>query len=123
MNAKVESSEFRLDPLKWLLVIVLVVGGAVANSYFSSEIGLLYRVLAMVAVGAFSIFVVVNTEKGSSFWGLLKSAQVEFKKIIWPTSAETIQTTMIVVAVVIVTAAFLSFLDAGLNFLVSQVIG
>ena len=122
MNAKVEAKEFRLDGLKWLLVVALVAAGAVGNSYFS-EIGLLFRVLALVAAGLVAAFIAVNTAKGNAFWTLLREAQVEVRKVVWPTRQETNQTTMIVVAVVLFMAVVLWALDTLLGFLASLIIG
>lgn len=123
MNAKVESAEYKLDGLKWLVVIALVIGGAVANTYYSAEFPVLYRVLAMVAVGGVACFVAVNTEKGNSFWELLKASQVEIRKVVWPTRQETVQTTLIVVAVVIVAALALWGIDTFFGFIASKIIG
>lgn len=123
MNAKVETTEFRLDGLKWLLVVGLVIGGAFANAYYSAEVSVLYRVLAMVAVGAVAAFVAVNTAKGHAFWSLMKASQVEIRKVVWPSRQETVQTTLIVVAVVIVTAIILWGLDSLLGLIASKIIG
>ncbi len=122
MNAKVETSEFRLDGLKWLLVAAIVVAGAVANSYYS-DFSLLYRVLGLVAAGAVAAFLAINTAAGSSFWGLLREAQVEVRKVVWPSRQETNQTTLIVVAVVLVMAVVLWGLDTLLGWLASLIIG
>ena len=122
MNAKVEK-EFHFDGLKWLLVALLIFGGAFANSYYSGEVALLYRVLVLVALGVIAAFVAVNTTKGNAFWDLLKAAQVEVRKVIWPSRPETTQTTLVVVAVVIVTALLLWGLDTLLSYLASLIIG
>lgn len=123
MNAKTEAVEFRLDGLKWLVIVALIIGGAVANSYYSAEFALLYRVIALVVIGGIACFVAVNTAKGYSFWELLKAAQVEIRKVVWPTRQETIQTTLIVVAVVFVAALLLWGVDAFFGYLASMIIG
>ncbi len=123
MSAKIETVEFRLDGLKWLVVVALVLGAAFANSYYSAEFPVLYRVLALVGVGAVACVVAVNTAKGSSFWALLKAAQVEIRKVVWPSRQEQIQTTLIVVAVVLVAAIILWGLDAALGYIASLIIG
>lgn len=120
MNA--EAKEFRLDGLKWLFVVALVAAGVVANSYYS-DISLLYRVLGLVVAGLIAAFVAVNTAKGNAFWSLLREAQVEVRKVVWPTRQETNQTTMIVVAVVLIMALILWGLDTFLGYLASLVIG
>ena len=123
MSAKTETAEFRLDGLKWLVVVALVLGGAIANAYYAAEFPILYRVLALLVVGAIACLVAVNTAKGHSFWELLKASQLEIRKVVWPSRQETIQTTLIVVAVVIVAAIILWGLDAFFGYLASLIIG
>lgn len=122
MSTKVETREFRLDGLKWLLVVLLVAAGVVGNSYYS-DVAVLYRVLALVAGAAVSVFIAVNTAKGNAFWSLLKASQLEFRRVVWPTRQEVNQTTLIVVAVVVVMALVLWLLDTFLGWLASLIIG
>ncbi|MCV6614247.1 MAG: preprotein translocase subunit SecE [Cellvibrionaceae bacterium] len=122
MNAKAEPVEFRFDALKWVLVLALVAVGVVGNSYFAEQ-ALLYRVLGLVALGAVALFVAVNTAKGHGFYSLLQESLVEVRKVVWPTRQETNQTTLIVVAVVIVMGFILWLLDTFLGWLASLIIG
>ena len=122
MNAKVEAPEFRLDGLKWLVATVLVAAGVVGNAYYS-DVALLYRVLALVAIMGVAVVVAVNTAKGHAFWELMKEAQVEVRRVVWPTRQEVNQTTLVVVAVVLVMAVILWGLDSLLGWLASLIIG
>lgn len=122
MNTKSEAKEYRLDPLKWLLVVALIAAGVVGNSHFAAE-PLLYRVLALVALGALGLLVAVNTAKGASIWRLLRESLVEVRKVVWPSRAETNQTTLIVIVVVIVMSFVLWLLDTLFGWLASLIIG
>lgn len=122
MNANTEAKEYRMDGLKWLVVLVLVAVGVVGNSFYS-ELAILYRALALVVLAGAAIFVAINTEKGAAFWGLLREAQAEFRRVVWPTRQEVNQTTLIVVAVVLVMAIILWMLDTFLGWLASLIIG
>ncbi len=122
MNAKAEAPSFRLDGLKWLIVVVLVAAGVIGNSYFS-EVSILYRVLGLVGLGLAAALIAVNTAKGFVFWDLLKEAQKEIRKVVWPTRQETTQTTLVVVAVVLLMALLLWLLDTFLGWLASLIIG
>lgn len=122
MSTKVEAGEYRLDGLKWIIVIALIAGGAFANSYFGGE-PLIFRVLAMVVIGAVAAFVAVNTAKGQAFWNLVKEAQVEVRKVVWPTPAEVNQTTLLVAVVVVITAIILWVFDWGIGQLAKMVLG
>ena len=122
MAVKVESENFRLDWLKWLLVLALVAGGVIANSYYVDQ-PMLYRVLALVAIGILSFWISINTAKGNSLWVVIKEAQTEVRKVVWPTRQETNQMTLIVVALVLLTALILWGLDSFLGWLASLIIG
>ncbi|MBB3102825.1 preprotein translocase subunit SecE [Azomonas macrocytogenes] len=122
MNAKAEAGTSRFDFLKWTVVVLLVVAAVVGNQYYSGS-PLLYRVLALLAVGVFAAFVVFQTSKGRAFYSLLVEAKLEIRKVVWPTRQETTQTTFIVVAVVLVMALLLWGLDSFLGWLVSMVAG
>ena len=122
MNAKAEAQNSRFDALKWLAAAALVVAGVVGNQYFSAE-PLLYRVLALLALAVVAGFVALQTVKGQAFFALAKEARVEIRKVVWPTRQETTQTTLIVVAVVLVMSLVLWGLDSLLGWLVSLIVG
>src|SRR6218665_1323204 len=122
MTVKAEAKDSRFDLLKWLVVAALVVVGVVGNQFFSGE-PILYRVLGLLALAAVAAFVGLQTAKGQAFFGLAKEARVEIRKVVWPTRQETTQTTLIVVAVVLVMALVLWGLDSLLGWLVSMIVG
>ena len=122
MNPKAEASDSRFDLLKWLLVVALVVVGVVGNQYYSAQ-PILYRVLVLLVIAAVAAFVALQTGKGKAFFTLAKEARAEIRKVVWPTRQETGQTTLIVVAVVLVMALLLWGLDSLLGWLVSLIVG
>jgi preprotein translocase subunit SecE len=122
MNAKAQAQDDRFDTLKWLVVALLVVAGVVGNQYFSAE-PILYRVLALLVLAVAAGYVSLQTAKGRSFFTLLKEARTEIRKVVWPTRQETTQTTLIVLAVVMVMALLLWGLDSLLGWLVSLIVG
>ncbi|WP_111643386.1 preprotein translocase subunit SecE [Marinimicrobium alkaliphilum] len=122
MNTKVEQKEYRLDALKWLLVVGLIIAGVVGNSHYSAE-PLLYRVFALLGVAAVAGLVAYQTAKGAGAWHLIRGAFVEVRKVVWPSRQETNQTTLIVVVVVFITAIILWMLDALFGWVASLIIG
>jgi preprotein translocase subunit SecE len=111
-----------LDWMKWLLVIVLVSAGVVGNWYYQDQ-SLLYRVLALIVLAGLAAFVAVQTEKGRAAWQLMKDARNEIRRVVWPKRPETVQTTGIVVVLVVVFGLILWLLDTILSWIVSNVIG
>ena len=122
MTPKNEAQESRFDLFKWLAVVALVVVAVVGNQYYSAS-PILYRVLALLVLAAVAGFVALQTAKGKSFFALAKEARTEIRKVVWPTRQETTQTTLIVVAVVLVMALLLWGLDSLLGWAVSLIVG
>ncbi|MFT5720415.1 MAG: preprotein translocase subunit SecE [Motiliproteus sp.] len=122
MSAKAGPAESKFDSGKWFVTLLLVAVGVAGNSYFSEE-SLLYRVLALLLLAAAAGFVALQTAKGRAFFTLFKEAKVEIRKVIWPTRQETVQTTAIVVVVVLLTGLALWAIDSLLSWMISGVIG
>jgi len=118
----VETTASRFDSAKWVVVFILLGAAVVGNSYFADQ-SLLYRVLGIVALSVVAGLVGLQTAKGASFWALVKGSRTEIRKVVWPTRQETVQTTLIVVAFVVVVALMLWGLDSFLGWLVSLAIG
>ena len=118
-----ESQGFDLvDSLKWLVVWGLVIGGIFGNWYFAEE-SLLLRALALIGVAAVSAYVLYLTKKGQALWILLNESRAEIRRVVWPTREVTIQTTMIVIALVLIVALILWGLDSLLSWGVKLAIG
>lgn len=125
MSTKVENQNYRLDPLKWIIVTVLIAVGVFGNWYLATtaNISVFYRVLGLLLLAALAIFIGLKTQKGQSFFNLAKSARAEIRKVVWPTRQETKQTTLIVVVVVLITALILWGLDTLFGWLISLIVG
>ncbi|SDT00759.1 protein translocase subunit secE/sec61 gamma [Halopseudomonas xinjiangensis] len=122
MSTKAELHDSRFDVIKWVIVAIIVAAGVYGNHYFAAE-PVLYRAVALVVLGLVAGFVALQTEKGKAFWTLTKEARIEIRKVVWPTRQETTQTTLIVVAVVLIMALILWGLDTLLGWIISQFIG
>jgi len=84
---------------------------------------MLYRVLGLLVLAIVALLTLVQTQKGRAAWDLLKDARSEIRRVVWPTRQETVQTTMIVLVLIMVFSLILWLLDSGLSWLVSTVIG
>lgn len=123
MSTKAEStSTNHLDVVLWLVVVAIVAGGIYGNMAYAS-VTLLYRALAGVAIAGVAAAIILQTQQGQAAWNLAKEARVEVRKVVWPTRQETTQTTLIVVAVVILVALMLWGIDSLLSWGVKGVIG
>ncbi len=122
MTANTEEKVYRLDALKWLLVVAVVAAGVIGNSHFSAE-SVFYRALGLVVLAAIAVLIALQTAKGSSIADVVRGSLVELRKVVWPTRQETNQTTLIVLAVVLVAAIILWALDTLFGFIASSIIG
>jgi len=122
MSDVIEEKQFHLDWLKWLVVAALVAGAIYGNWYYSAE-SVLYRVLALLVVAVVSGLIAARTEKGVAIIELAIGARTEWRKVVWPTKQERNQTTLIVVAVILLMAVALWGIDSLLSWFASIVMG
>jgi preprotein translocase subunit SecE len=122
MATKTESQGSLFDTIKLLLALAVLIAGIVGFYYFEEQ-SLLYRVLGLLVMVGVAIGVTMTTAKGKGLVGFLGSSRTEVRKMVWPTRAETIQTTLIVFVLVVILAIFLWFVDmllgAGVKALLS----
>jgi preprotein translocase subunit SecE len=118
MVAKTEVEESsKLDILKIIIAIALLIGG-IAQFYYFSEESQLYRVLALLGFVAVAMLVMYTTRIGYSTWIFARDARMEVRKVIWPTRQETMQTTLMVVVMVILVGIMLWIMDMFLRWAV-----
>jgi len=119
---KVEVVSVKLDIVKIVVAIAIVVA-ALTSFYFFAEQSLLYRVIGLLASLAIASFIALQTEQGRVLWAFLHDAQLEVRRVVWPTKQETLQTTGIVILMVLIFAAILWVLDLALGAGIQTIIG
>ena len=118
MVARAETEEgSKLDGLKFLIAIAMLVAGIVQFYYFEEE-SQLYRVLALLGFVAVGMGVVYTTRLGHGLWLFARDARTEVRKVIWPTRQETMQTTLMVVLMVLLVGIMLWLIDMFLRWAV-----
>lgn len=122
MNSKVETEGSGLDTAK-LAVAVGILMAAVFAFYWFADHSLLLRVLGLLAAAGVSLFIVAQTALGARALGFMGDAQTEVRKVVWPTRQETVQTALIVFAVVIFMGILLWLLDMLLLWAVRLLTG
>ena len=122
MATKTETQGTALDTIKLLLALVVLMAGIVGFYYFEEE-SLLYRVLGVLAAVGVAVGISVTTAKGRALLSFLSASRAEVRKMVWPTRAETMQTTLMVFILVVILAIFLWIVDmllgAGVKALLS----
>ncbi len=106
------------DSVLWGLVFVILASAVVGNFYFSEK-SLLIRVVFGLIAAVSVIAAAYKTTKGQQLWMLWQEAVQEVRRIYWPTRQETMQTTLAVLAMVLVMGIILWTTD----FLLIRAIG
>lgn len=123
MAARAEARSSAFDTAKLVVAIMLLLLGVVGFYYFGEYL-LLYRILGIVGIALAAIFLVLTTALGRGFLVFLKEARVEVRKVVWPTRQETVQATLVVVALVFLVGLVLWLLDMflfwGISFFTGQ---
>lgn len=118
MNTLVKKS----DTLKWLGIFAIFAVSIVANYHFDAVAWALRAALGILVV-ALIVGIALTTVKGWQAWEFVKSARIELRKVVWPTRQETVQTTIIVVVFVVITALILWGLDTLFLWLIGLLLG
>ena len=119
-EASVEKSK-GLNIFLWLLTVAIIAASAFGNIYFQDQYSTPIRVVAVIVLLLISLGVAATTNQGRKALGFFQDARTELRRIVWPTRSETMQTTLIVMGVAVITALILWGLDGIiigiLNFL------
>ena len=111
----------RVDIVKWVAAALVLTAG-VAGFYYYAEQFLPYRVLALLAATAVSLGIAYNTVAGKAMWTYFQDSRAELRKVVWPTRAETMQTTLVVAIVVVVVGVLLWLLDIGFGWAIRELL-
>ena len=122
VQERIESSLSQADMVRWASAGTLLAAG-VGGFYYFADQALLYRVLGLVAMFAGSVAIALGSTHGQRFLGFMREARTEVRKMVWATRAETLQTSLVVFAAVIVMALFLWLLDRVLSWAISLLLG
>jgi len=105
------------DNIKMAIALIIMVV-AIALFYNYAEYSTLLRVLGLLFAGGVSLFIASKTTVVSTALSYIGETQVEVRKVVWPTRQETVQTTMLVMLMVIVAALMLWAVDSALGWAV-----
>jgi len=122
MNTKAVAEPSPLDTAKLALALAILLGGVFAYHHYG-EASRLLRVGGVIGVIGLSVAIAAMTDKGRQVVGFVRDANIEVRKVVWPTRQETMQTTLIVMIVVVVFGIVLWLLDLALGAAMQAVIG
>ena len=111
-----------LDKIKIAVALLLVAAG-VAGFYHLEQSPTILRIASVLAGLAAAALVLWTSEAGKQFFAFAQESVAETKKVVWPTRKETLQTTGVVFAFMVLMALFLWVVDASLLWVVKKLLG
>ncbi len=111
-----------MDKIKLGFALLLLIAG-IAGFYYLSDSAMVIRVISVLGGLVLATVVASSTPQGKQFYAFSRESWEETKKVVWPNRKETVQTTGIVFAFVLVMAMFLWMIDAGLLLAVKYLMG
>jgi preprotein translocase subunit SecE len=110
------------DKIKIVLAL-LVIGAAVVGFYIYEDQSLLLRWIALLVALGISTAILLQAEAGRTALTFVRESTIEIRKVVWPTRKETGQSTLVVMAMVVVLGVFLWLLDMFLGWVVKLITG
>jgi preprotein translocase subunit SecE len=113
-----------LNTLLLALAAAMLIAGVGAYYWFQDMVITAVRVVGLIVVAIVASFVAAQSDTGAAFFRFLKEADIERRKVVWPTHQETLQTALMVLIVTILISLFLAGVDwllgAGVRALVGS---
>ncbi len=110
-----------LDALKLLVAAALIIFGVGEFYYFGThplvwggeahQISAAVRLLVLLAALGVAVVAARLTGIGTSSWRYLMSARAEVQRMVWPSRQQTIQTTIVVIVLVVIIGVGLWLID------------
>ena len=121
MNAKVEQAgENSAADIAKLTLALLIIAAGVVGYYWFNDLPTWQRLL--ILLGGFVLGGAVGyfTRSGQSLREFFSESLFELRKVVWPTRQETIQTTLVIMVVVVILSILLGLVDLFFNWSILQ---
>jgi len=122
MVAKTDIEADSGDNIKLIGAGVLGLIGLFAFYYFADQ-SLLMRVVGLLIIAAFCVYLVYMTARGKRTASFFRDARTEVRKVVWPSRQETLQTTLTVFIIVVIVGIMLWLFDMLLSWLFRLITG
>ena len=124
MNSKAESNRSPVVDSMLLMISVAMLIGGIWAYYFYQELAITpVRVAGLIGVTLVAAWVAAQSTQGAALFRFFKEADIERRKVVWPTHQETVQTSLMVIVVTIIISLFLAGVDWLLGALVRSLLG
>ena|SRR3990167_1463490 len=122
MNAQTGTAANKIDLVKWGVIAVSFTIALFLNYHFV-QIPLAIRMIGWIVIFAALLGLAAWTTQGRRAVDFLGDARMELRKVTWPTTQETVQTTGIVIAMVVAFGLLMWGFDTLLMFVIGLLTG
>ncbi|MEI8632461.1 preprotein translocase subunit SecE [Vibrio sp. PP-XX7] len=122
-HAETPDGSNAVDKFKWFITFVLLAVAVVGDSFYGETVSVVLRATGVIILIAAALGLAATTIKGKTAISFAREARTEVRKVIWPTRQETVQATLIVLAVCVVMALALWGIDGIMVRLVAFATG
>jgi preprotein translocase subunit SecE len=124
MSSKADTSKPAIvNTLLLAVSTALLISGVGAYYWFQGLAITPVRVVGLIAVVVVASLIAGQSDTGSTFFRFLKEADIERRKVVWPTHQETLQTALMVIIVTILISLFLAAVDWILGAVIRSLVG
>lgn len=115
-KADVKSVSSLTNKLLWLGIIIVAAAIVFSSMYFPIFENSSALTAAFIIVGIVVMLSIARlTHQGAKGWQFILEARLEMRKVVWPTRQETINSTLVVLAIVAIASVIIYFV--GLLFM------
>ena len=124
MKGKAETGKPQIVNTLLLATATLLLIAGVGAYYWFQDLAITpVRVVGLIVVAVIASLIAAQSDNGAAFFRFLKEADIERRKVVWPTHQETLQTSLMVVIVTILISLFLAGVDWMLGAAVRALVG
>jgi preprotein translocase subunit SecE len=124
MSSKADTSKPAIvNTLLLAVSTALLISGVGAYYWFQDLAITPVRVVGLIAVAVVASLIAAQSDSGSTFFRFIKEADIERRKVVWPTHQETLQTALMVIIVTILISLFLAAVDWILGAVIRSLVG
>jgi preprotein translocase subunit SecE len=124
MSSKADTSKPAIvNTLLLAVSTALLISGVGAYYWFQDLAITPVRVVGLIAVVVVASLIAGQSDTGSTFFRFIKEADIERRKVVWPTHQETLQTALMVIIVTILISLFLAAVDWILGAVIRSLVG
>jgi len=124
MMNKVETGKPQVvNTLLLIVATALLVAGVGAYYWYQDLVITPIRVVSLIAIAVIASFIAAQSDSGGAFFRFLKEADIERRKVVWPTHQETLQTALMVIIVTILISLLLAGIDWVLGASIRALVG